>query len=220
MYKGKNMEETKKLNWKPEDNNYLNEVFDKLNLILAFVIILAPIITSLLCLVGLEMDFKNCLLIVYIVFVIMKIISISVNFRFFKFRKLVLLEILSIALLLMLCISEIVNSPIDAQFIFILGYFFVYLIFSKLDKENIFIVTSTAPSLRKIKNQIIVQHFGIPEERIIHTLCSAAKLEILKNLHSRTKKDILFIEDNFKILLSAEEMLSFVKGYHISSLLA
>ena len=93
-------------------------------------------------------------------------------------------------------------------------------IFSKLDKENIFIVTSTAPSLRKIKNQIIVQHFGIPEERIIHTLCSAAKLEILKNLHSRTKKDILFIEDNFKILLSAEEMLSFVKGYHISSLLA
>lgn len=129
------MEETKKLNWKPEDNNYLNEVFDKINLILAFSIILAPIITSLLCLVGLEMDFKNCLLIVYIVFVITKIISISVNFRFFKLRKPGVLEILSIALFLMLCISEIVNSPINAQFIFIVGYFFVYLIFSKLDKK-------------------------------------------------------------------------------------
>ncbi len=129
------MEETKKLDWKKEDNNYLNEVFDKLNLILAFSIILAPIITSLLCLVGLEMDFKNCLLIIYIVFVIAKIISISINARFIKFRKLDVLEILAISLFVMLCVSEIINSPINAQFIFILGYFCVFSIFSKIDKK-------------------------------------------------------------------------------------
>ena len=129
------MEETKKLNWKPEDNNYLNEVFDKINLVLAFSIILAPIITSLLCLVGLEMDFKNCLLIVYIVFVITKIISISVNFRFFRLRKLGVLEILSIALFLMLCISEIVNSPINAQFIFIVGYFFCHCLLDECTRQ-------------------------------------------------------------------------------------
>ena len=93
-------------------------------------------------------------------------------------------------------------------------------IISQLDKENIFIVTSTVIPLREIKNQIIIQNFGISREHIIHTLGSGEKIGILKNLYEQTKKDILFLEDNYKILLTAEENLDFVKGYHISSLLA
>ena len=93
-------------------------------------------------------------------------------------------------------------------------------VISKLDIENVFIVTSTVPSLREIENQIIIEHFGIPRERIIHTCGAKEKLNILKDIYEQTKKEILFLEDNYKILLDAEEELNFVKGYHISSLLA
>lgn len=133
--KGKFMEDTKKINWKPEDNKYLNDVFDKFNLILAFSIILAPIITSLICLVGVQMDFKNWLLIVYVVFIIEKLMSVCLNLRFIKIRKPDVLEILAIVLFVMLCVAEFVNGPVNAQFIFILGYFFVFLIFLKVDKK-------------------------------------------------------------------------------------
>jgi len=89
----------------------------------------------------------------------------------------------------------------------------------RLDKDDVFILTSTVPSLREIKNRIIIQHFGISRERIIHTGSSGEKLRILKDIYSQIKKDILFVEDNYKILLTAEENLPFVRGYHISSLL-
>ena len=129
------MEETKKVNWKPEDNNYLNKVLDSINLILAFSIILAPIITSLFCLIGFKMDFLNVQLIIYFIYIMTKIISISLNLRFFKFRKLDILEILGISLFLMLCITEMINSPISFNFVFTLGYFLIFLIFIKVDKK-------------------------------------------------------------------------------------
>ena len=37
------MEETKKIDWKPEDNNYLNKVLDTINLVLAFAIIFVSV---------------------------------------------------------------------------------------------------------------------------------------------------------------------------------
>ena len=66
------MEEIKKVNWKPEDNNYLNKVLDKINIILAFSLILAPIITSLFCLFGFKMDFLNVQLMIYFIYIICK----------------------------------------------------------------------------------------------------------------------------------------------------
>lgn len=129
------MEETKKINWKQEDNNYLNKVFDTINLVLAFAIIFAPILTSLICLLGAEIDFLNVQLIIYAFYIMTKIISISLNLRFFKFRKLDILEILTISLFLMLCVTEIINAPIEFNFIFTLGYFFIFLIFRKVDKK-------------------------------------------------------------------------------------
>ena len=93
-------------------------------------------------------------------------------------------------------------------------------IISQLNKNDVFIVTSTVPSLREIKNKIIFKHFNIPDEHIIHTMGSSKKIDALINIHNKTKKNILFVEDNYKILLTAEEQLNFVRGYHISSLLA
>ncbi len=93
-------------------------------------------------------------------------------------------------------------------------------IISQLNKEDIFIVTSTVPSLRNIKNKIIFEEFGISYEHIIHTDGSLKKINALIDIHNKEQKDILFIEDNYKILLTAEENLNFVRSYHISSLLA
>ena len=93
-------------------------------------------------------------------------------------------------------------------------------VISRLNKEDVFIVTSTVSSLRKLKNEIIFEEFGIPCERIIHTDGSLKKIEALIDLHRKIQKDILFVEDNYKILLTAEENLNFVRGYHISSLIA
>lgn len=129
------MEETKKIDWKPEDNNYLNKVIDSINLVLAFAIIFAPILTSLICLLGAPIDFLNVQLIIYAFFIMTKIISVSLNLRFFKFRKLDLLEILAVSLFLMLLITEIINAPIAFNFVFTLGYFIIFVIFRKVDKK-------------------------------------------------------------------------------------
>lgn len=129
------MEESKKVNWKPEDNNYLNKILDSIELGVAFAIILTPIITSLFCLFGAKVDFLNTLLIIYFICIMTKMVSIALNLRFFKFRKLDVLEILGISLLVMLCITEIINRPFIYSFAFTLGYFLVFKIFIKVDKK-------------------------------------------------------------------------------------
>ena len=91
---------------------------------------------------------------------------------------------------------------------------------SQLNKDDVFIVTSTVPSLRETKNKLIFEHFNIPCEHVIHTNGALKKIDALVDLYAKTGKDILFVEDNYKILLTAEENLNFVKSYHISSLLA
>ena len=49
-----------------------------------------------------------------------------------KLRKFDILEILALSLFLMLCITEIINSPISFNFVFTLGYFLIYSIFLQL----------------------------------------------------------------------------------------
>jgi hypothetical protein len=93
-------------------------------------------------------------------------------------------------------------------------------VMSQLNKDDVFIVTSTVPSLRETKNKLIFEHFNIPCEHVIHTNGALKKIDALVDLYAKTGKDILFVEDNYKILLTAEENLNFVKSYHISSLLA
>lgn len=130
------MDKTKSVNWKPEDNNYLNKVFTILNLVMAYMIILAPIITSVCCLLGMNMDVLNVYIIFYLFFILVRIFYISLNFRFFKFRKSDLLEILGLSLLAMLFISAIISNGLNASFVFAIGYFFVFLTFTRIDKKH------------------------------------------------------------------------------------
>lgn len=129
------MEEKLKINWKSEDNNYLNKIFDILNLVLVFIVILSPIITSLSCLIGVEMDVLNVLLIFYALFILGRIMFYSINFRFIKFRKLDLMEILGLSLVVMLIVSALANGAVNVSFVFTLGYVLVFLAFVRLDKK-------------------------------------------------------------------------------------
>lgn len=131
-----------KLNWKEEDNNYLNKVFEIANICYALVIILAPLITSVFCLIGLEMDILNVYLIFVVIYILTRILYYSINFRFIKFRKLDLLEILGLALLFTLFVSFFINknyvlniNSCFATFIITISYFFMFLTFIRLDKK-------------------------------------------------------------------------------------
>ena len=88
-----------------------------------------------------------------------------------------------------------------------------------LNKDDVLVLTSTVPSLREIKNRIITENFDISPEKIIHTNGSKEKLKILEEIYTKRKKQIVFVEDNYKILLNAEENLNFVRAFHTSSFL-
>lgn len=129
------MDKNEKINWKAEDNNYLNKILNLINLCLSFVIILAPILTSVVCLTGLKLDVLNVYIIFYLFFILQRIIYISINFRFFKFRKLDILEILALALFAMLIISATITGGVKSTFLFVIGYFLVFLNFTRVDKK-------------------------------------------------------------------------------------
>lgn len=130
------MSEGKKLDWKKEDNDYLNKVFSVLNLILAFILILSPLITSFICLCGMQMDVLNVFLIFEIIYILSRIMYWSINFRFIRFKKLDLLEILGLSLLAMFLIASVISGGLNMTFMFVLNTFFVFLTIYRCDKKH------------------------------------------------------------------------------------
>ncbi len=128
------MEKTKKIDWKLEDNRELNKVFKTIDIVIMFVIILSPIITSLVSLCGVELSVLGVFLVSYFLFLLSKVISFSLNLRFFKFRKLDLLEILAIALVSVILLVSFINKAFNFSLMFVLGFFIVFIMFTKVDK--------------------------------------------------------------------------------------
>ncbi len=129
------MKEKVELDWKEEDNAYINKIFRLADLILLFIIIVSPLIASAFCLIGVTIDMPNVLIICFIVYLLIRILSFCLNWRFIKFRKLDVVEILGMALMLMLCVTEIINAPVTGNMILILGFFIVFILFFKLEKK-------------------------------------------------------------------------------------
>ena len=89
-----------------------------------------------------------------------------------------------------------------------------------IDASEAYILTVSQPNVVAPKTERI--HEILPSiygENIFHVLSTSDKMQVLKDLHEKHEKDIIFIEDTAKTLLIAEEMFDFVTGYHISSLL-
>lgn len=94
-------------------------------------------------------------------------------------------------------------------------------VMSKLNMEDVYVLTVTVETLRSKKEEAIQKGFsGIYKENIIHTNNPEEKIEVLKNIYSKNKKQIIFVEDNAEILIKSEKVLDFVEGYHISRLLS
>ena len=93
-------------------------------------------------------------------------------------------------------------------------------IINELNEDDVYILTSTVPSLRENKNKCIHANFPhIKDGHIIHTNGAAEKMEILEKIYNERRRQIIFIEDLYKTLLDEEERFDFVKGFHLSSLL-
>ena len=91
---------------------------------------------------------------------------------------------------------------------------------NECETDNVYILTVTVETLRESKEKIISYGFpSILKEHIIQVDNSTQKLEVLQDIHSKRNKDIIFVEDTVKTLLTAEENLPYVRGYHISSLI-
>lgn len=92
---------------------------------------------------------------------------------------------------------------------------------NELNPDLQFIITKTVDSLKEKKERAILKHFPyIKKENIFQVSSEIEKMEVLKMLHEKYKKDVIFVEDTAKTLLNAEERFGFVKGYHISNLLS
>lgn len=92
-------------------------------------------------------------------------------------------------------------------------------IISQLPKDDVWVLTSSVLPIRKTKTDIITQHLNISENKILHSDNDMHKISILKQLHGKENKPIIFVEDTVYTLIAAEDDLDFVYGYHISSLL-
>ena len=94
-------------------------------------------------------------------------------------------------------------------------------VMSQLNTDNIYIVTNSVDTIKEKKNEFIKStcSFVLPEH-IIHTKSKEHKLDIMAELHNRFNRDIIFVEDMAPNIQLMEENTDFIKGYHISSLLA
>ena len=92
-------------------------------------------------------------------------------------------------------------------------------IIEQIGYENVWILTTSVPEIRELKAKVILENLNIMPEHIIHSDSDAHKVELLKDLHNKEKKDIIFVEDTIYTIISAEDNLDYVKGYHISSMI-
>lgn len=92
-------------------------------------------------------------------------------------------------------------------------------IISKLNMENVYILSMTQENIRKWKTNWINSNYEkIKKENIIYTYNVDEKLEYLRNLKAKyTDKEIVFVEDRAETLIKVNEEKIDIICIHISS---
>lgn len=129
------METKTKLVWKEEDNAGVNNILKFMDVILAFCMVLTPLITSAFCLVGATIDVPNLLLILYCFYFFIRFFSLALNWRFIRFKKPDIVTILTYALCVMIFVTEVINSAFCLNTLFKYGFIITFLTFYKLEKK-------------------------------------------------------------------------------------
>ena len=124
------------IHWSPEDNKYLNNVLGRFNLVLAFIVILSPIIASFFCLIGVELDVLNVYIVVIFLYVASKIIDLSLNWRFIRFKKKDIFIYLFCGIFAAVLLASIVVDKVTFDLFLRFSLFVVVLIFWKVDKKH------------------------------------------------------------------------------------
>lgn len=97
---------------------------------------------------------------------------------------------------------------------------FVIEVLFPIDASELYVLTVSQPNVIVPKTKRLKELFpDVYNDNIFHVSNTNAKMQVLKDLHEKHGKDIVFIEDTASTLLKAEEAFPFVRGYHISSLI-
>ena len=118
-----------------ESDMKINRIFEKIIVVLAFMQILSPIITSFFCLIGIEMDVLNMMLLVMISYILVSILSFSFNISFMSWKKPALFKILGWCLIGWIILVALVTGAINYTFIFYTCYIACFCMFVKIDKK-------------------------------------------------------------------------------------
>lgn len=119
-----------------EKDQFINRVMSKVVVVLAFLQVLSPLLTTFLCLVGIEVDMPNVMILLMVTFLIVQILNVSFNLMFVKWKKPSPLMMVVFGLMLWLVVSSIVNGVINHHFIFYFLYFAMFAMFFKVDKKH------------------------------------------------------------------------------------
>ena len=93
-------------------------------------------------------------------------------------------------------------------------------IINELNSDDVWVLTVSQDTVVENKTKAIKQAFPeIKNSQIMHCHNAKEKMAILDDIHSKTGKRIVFLEDTLSTLLLAEETFDFIEGVHISSLL-
>lgn len=120
---------------KLDEKIFSGYIFKKIYLILAFWVVLAPIITLLLYSVNCKMDFYLQHMFIAVLFLLVKLIEIIFNFRELKNIKFNIVSILFIALLLWFVMVTFITGAVNLNFVFGLSLFAILAIFCNIDKK-------------------------------------------------------------------------------------
>ena len=94
-------------------------------------------------------------------------------------------------------------------------------IMARLSSKNIYVLTTTTPSLIRGKQIAIMDNFpNIEYDNVIHVFKDDVKVAELEKIVKNHCKEVVYIDDNLYTLLKVEETLEHVTGIHISSLIA
>ena len=118
-----------------ESDKKINRIFERVIVVLAFMQILSPIITSFFCLVGIEMDVLNMMLLVMISYMLVAILNFSFNISFMTWKKPDLFKIIGWCLIGWIILVALVNGTINYTFIFYTCYIACFCMFVKVDKK-------------------------------------------------------------------------------------
>lgn len=121
---------------KLEKGQAYKKVFNMIELVFAFWLILMPMIDFVFCLFGVtNFDMIIQLEVVPFFYLIFKVISFAINYKKINLKNITIIDWLVLALFVWFMVSTVVNNAINVNFLIGLGYFILFVLLKSIDKK-------------------------------------------------------------------------------------